>query len=342
MRAMVLEEFGRPMKVRELPRVLLGPGEVLIRVRACGLCGTDLKVADGAIDSVQLPLIPGHELAGEVVDLGANESGLAVGDHVVVHVYVTCGRCWYCRNAHENNCERSSRLGFERPGGFAEFVAAPIGNCYKVADWVPFEQACLLSGSVATPLHALRGQGRVTVGSTVVIFGVGGLGLHAVQLARELGGRVIAVDIDEPKLQLARDLGASATINSRSESVASTVRDLTDGEGADLVVPIVGGQALPTVLPDAFQALRRCGRLVLLSYLRRVPLTVDSHDLVYNAWEIVGSRSSTTQDLVDVVRMVEAGRVKPIVSRVVPIEQANEALDELRVSPPVGRLVLSL
>jgi D-arabinose 1-dehydrogenase-like Zn-dependent alcohol dehydrogenase len=109
-----------------------------------------------------------------------------------------------------------------------------------------------------------------------------------------------------------------------------------------VVVPVVGGGSLPSVLPQAFGALRRCGRLVLLGYLRGVPLAVDSHELIYNAWEIRGSRSSTTQDLIDVIRLVEAGRVRPIVARSMPVEQADAALEELRTRPPVGRLVLTL
>ena len=346
MKAMVLRAFKQPMELEELRRPTPGPGEALVRVRACGLCGTDVKVADGAIDTVLLPLIPGHELAGEVVELGppgvAPDSWpVAVGDHVVVHAYVTCGRCWYCRNARENNCERAARLGFERPGGFGEYVTAPVENCYRVPVSLPFEQASILSGTLATPFHALRHQGRITAGETVVIFGVGGLGIHAVQLARELGGRVIAVDVDDAKLELAIRLGASTALP-WSDSVASEIRALTDGEGADVVVPVVGGGALPSVLPQAFGALRRCGRLVLLGYLRGVPLTVDTHELIYNAWEIRGSRSSTTQDLLDVIRLVEAGRVQPVVARSVPVEQADMALDELRGRPPVGRLVLAL
>jgi propanol-preferring alcohol dehydrogenase len=340
MKAMVMHEFGAPMELEELPTPVPGPGEVLVRVRACGLCGTDVKVADGDVASVKLPLVPGHELAGEVVELGPGAQGFAVGDHVVVHIYITCGRCWFCRNALENNCRNTSRLGFERNGGFGEYVTAPDRNCYWVAKHVPFEAASILSGSIATPFHGLRCQGKVTVGDTVVLFGVGGLGLHAVQLARVLGARVIAVDIDDEKLELARSLGAVETINSRQTPVAARVRELTDGLGASVVVPVVGGKALPAILGDAFASLRPSGKMVLLGYLPGVKVEVDSNDLVYNAWEILGSRSSTTQDLIDVIQLVESGQVKPIVARTYPVESANDALDIIRVGGPAGRMVL--
>lgn len=342
MRAMVMHAFGAPMELENLPVPKPGPSEALVRVRACGLCGTDVKVADGNIPSVRLPLVPGHELAGEVVELGEGAQGLSVGDHVVVHIYVTCGRCWYCRNARENNCEQVARLGFERAGGFGEYVTAPDCNCYRVARRVPLEEACLLSGSIATPFHALRHQGKVTVGDTVVIFGVGGLGIHAVQLARELGARVIAIDIDDEKLELARSLGAFEAINPRSASVPARVRELTEGEGASVVLPVVGGNALTAILPDALASLRRCGKLVFLGYLKGVPITVDSHELVNNAWEVLGSRSSRTQDLRDAIQLVEEGRVKPVIARTIPVEEANEALDLVRKGGPAGRVVLTM
>jgi len=343
MKAMVLEKFGEPMVLKEIPEPSIGKGEILLRTRACGLCGTDIKIFDGHVNTVRLPRIMGHELAGEVAGIGSEVQGWKIGDHGVVHIYLTCGHCYYCRTGRENNCNKGRiRIGFETDGGFGEFVRVPAGNVFKISKEIPLEEASILSGSVATPLHGIRSQGRLKAGETAAIVGIGGLGIHTLQLAVAMGARVIAVDIAEDKLEAARRFGAEAAINSSRSDFVSEIRRLTDGEGADLIAEIVSGSQLPLVIEKSIEALRLGGRLVLLGYQYGQRFSLDPAKIVYDEIEIIGSRASIRQDLVDVISLVERGKVKPVISERFPLEKANEAFVKLRNSASLGRIVLTL
>jgi len=343
MKAMVLERFGKPMVYKEVPQPSIGKGDILLRVRACGLCATDIKIFDGNVNTVRLPRIMGHELAGEVADIGPGVAGWNKGDHGVVHIYVTCRNCYYCRTGHENNCNRGRvRIGFEEDGGFGEYVRVPAGNLCKISKDIPLEQACILSGTVATPIHGIRTQGRLRAGETAVIIGIGGLGIHTLQLAVAMGARVIAVDIAEDKLEAARRFGAAATVNSLKNDFVSEVRRLTDGEGADMIAEIVAGDQLPSIVEKSVEALRLGGRLVLLGYQYGQRVSLDPAKIVYDEIEIIGSRASIRQDLIDVISFVEGGKVKPVISESFPLEKANEAFVKLRNSTSLGRIVLTL
>jgi 2-desacetyl-2-hydroxyethyl bacteriochlorophyllide A dehydrogenase len=343
MKAMVLERFGELMVLREVPEPSIGKDEILLRVRACGLCGTDIKIYDGHVNTVKLPRIMGHELAGEVADIGAGVDGWKKGDHGVVHIYLTCGNCDSCRTGRENNCTKGmGRIGFENDGGFGEYVRVPARNLCKISRDIPLEEACILSGSIATPLHGIRTQGRLKVGETAVIVGIGGLGIHTLQLAVVMGARVIAVDVEEKKLEAARRLGAEAIIDSSKRSFVSEVQRLTDGEGADIIFEIVSGSQLPYILEECIKALRLGGRLVLLGYQYGQFFSLDPAKIVYDEIEVIGSRASVRQDLVDVISLVERGKVKPIISERFPLEAANEAFTKLRKSASLGRIILTL
>jgi len=343
MKAMVLEKFGEPLVLKEVPEPKIEQGEILLRVQACGLCGTDIKIFDGHVNTVKLPRIMGHELAGEVAEIGKGVEGWKEGDHGVVHIYVTCGNCYYCRTGRENNCNRGrKRIGFEDDGGFGEYVRVPSGNLCKISKKISLEEACILSGSVATPLHGIRTQGRLKAGETAVMIGIGGLGIHTLQLAVVMGARVIAVDIAEEKLEAARRFGAEATINSSKSDFVSEIRRLTDGEGADLIAEIVSGSQLPSILEASVKALRLGGRLVLLGYQYGQLFSLDPAKIVYDEIEIVGARASVRQDLADVISWVERGKVQPVISERFPLAKANEAFVKLRNSASLGRIILTL
>ena len=178
-------------------------------------------------------------------------------------------------------------------------------------------------------------------GETVVIIGVGGLGIHAMQLARIMGARVIAADVVPDKLRGAAEFGPDEIVNSREEDLPRRVRELTGGRGADVVVEGVGGAAVAAVLPESIGCLKLGGRLVVMGYNYGVPLAVDTAALIYGQWSILGTRASSLQDVVDVVRLVEQGRLKPVVTERFPLEQVEAALARLRESPPLGRIVLT-
>ncbi|MHB8867385.1 MAG: alcohol dehydrogenase catalytic domain-containing protein [Thermoleophilia bacterium] len=342
MRAMLLEEYGRPLRPVELEVPAVGPEDALVRVRACGVCRTDVKIRDGEIPApiVTLPHVPGHEAAGEVVTVGEAVSGVAPGDRVVVYLSVCCGRCRACGSGRENLCPTLTRVGFELQGAFAEYLVVPAKQLLPIPDSLPFEQAGVLTDAVVVPYHALKRQASVGVGDTVLVVGVGGIGIHAVQLAKAAGVRVIAADVDEGRLALAGELGADHLIDPRSVAdPTAAVRDLTDGAGVDAVVDNVGSAetvawALPTM--------RKGGKLVIVGYTPGRPFTVDSMAMHYNEWEIIGSRLATKQELAGVVDLVGRGLVKPWVTRTFSLDEANLALDELARDAIVGRATLVL
>jgi 2-desacetyl-2-hydroxyethyl bacteriochlorophyllide A dehydrogenase len=341
MKAMVLEQFKQPMVWRDVPDPECGAQDVVIRVRANGLCATDLKVSDGAVSTVKLPLIPGHEVAGEVVEVGQDAVGLKPGDHIAVFPAHGCGSCDACRTGAENICRHVLRTGFELDGGFSEYMRVRAKNAIKVGSGVPFDEASTINGAISTGYHALVQKARARAGETVLIIGVGGLGIHMAQIAKVMGATVFAADIDPEKLRLAEDYGADAVINSQEQNLPEAIKDLTGGDGVDIVAECVGGHAVSGILDDSIACLKVGGRLLVVGYAYGQSLKIDSAALIYGQWSLIGTRASTIQDDVEVARLVESGQLKPVLSQRFPLEQANEALEQLSKSSPIGRMVLT-
>ena len=341
MKAMVLEKYSERLQLRDLPDLEPGPQDVVVRVRSNGICATDLKMTDGLVSTVTLPHILGHETAGEVASLGHEVRGLSVGDHVTVYPTHGCGYCDACRTGFENHCLDAPRTGFEIDGGYSQYLVTRGRNAIKIDRNVPFDEASVLPDAVAAPYHGLVRQARVIGGETVVVVGVGGLGIHAVQIALIMGARVIAVDVMEDKLKAAEEFGAETILAGRDSTTPEQVKKMTGGRGADVVVECVGGERVSVILDECIECLMLGGRLVVLGYAYGRQLSVDSAELIYGQWSILGSRASTLQDVVEVVKLTESGRLKPVVTQRFPLEKANEALNILRNSSPLGRIVLT-
>jgi alcohol dehydrogenase, propanol-preferring len=339
MRALVLEQFDGPFIAKDVPTPVIAPHEALVRVTHVGVCGTDVKIRGNRMGIGVIPLIMGHEIAGLVAEVGSAVRGFAPGHRVVVNFYVTCGRCTFCRTGRDTLCAEVRQHGFSLDGGFAEYVVTPGVNLCKVPDNVPLEQACILGDAVATSYHAITRRAQVRPGTTLAIVGVGGVGLHALQIARLAGAFVIAVDVSEARLDLARKLGADAVVDARSGPFHEAVRRLTDGQGVDVVIELVGSAA---TLPSSYQSVRRAGRLVFVGYSPGVPLSAMPHELVRNELEIVGSRANTKQELQETMDLVAQGRITPIVDRVMPLADVEDAFDALRQGRPLGRNVLAI
>ena len=339
MRALVLEEFGGPLVLKEVPTPSIGPHEALVRVRNVGVCGTDLKIRAGRMGLDALPLIMGHEVAGEVAEVGPEVEGFTPGDRVTVSFYVTCGRCPYCREGRDTLCLELRQHGFSIDGGLADYMKTPGVNLCKVPDHVPLDQACILGDAVATSYHAVTKRAQVRPGKTVVLVGVGGVGLHALQMARLAGGWTIAVDVNQERLELARKLGADAVVDAQQGPFHEEVRRLTGGDGADIVMEFVANQ---DTLPSSYLSLKRAGRLVFVGYTPELPMQVMPHELVRNELEIFGSRATTKQELKDTMDLVAQGRIQPIVDRVFSMEDVELAFDALREGRTLGRNVVAI
>jgi propanol-preferring alcohol dehydrogenase len=338
-RALVLEKFGGPLVPRDLPTPAIGPSEALVRVRHVGVCGTDLKIRAGRMGLDVVPLVMGHEVAGEVAEVGRDVRGFAPGDRVVVSFYLTCGRCRLCRAGRDTLCAEVRQHGFSVDGGFAEYMKTPGVNLCRVPAHVPLEHACILGDAVATSYHAVRKRAEVGPGTTVALVGVGGVGLHALQMARLAGARTLAVDVKEARLELARTLGADAVVDARRGPFHDEVRRLTDGEGVDVVLEFVANRE---TLPSSLQSLRRAGRLVFVGYTPEVSLSALPRDLVRSELEVVGARANTKQELEETVDLVARGRIRPIVDRVFPLDEVERAFEALREGRCLGRNVVAI
>lgn len=240
MHAARLIEPGKPLRIDELPVPEPSPDEVLIRVHACGLCGTDVHLAvDGTLPVARTPITLGHEAAGVVAGLGSAVSSLSEGDRVAVFPASSCGSCRLCRCGRESLCDRSEVFGMMRDGALAEYFTAPARAVMALPEAVPFDIGAVITDGVATPFHALRSRGCLRPGETVGVFGCGGLGTHAVQLARMMGATcIVAVDTNAAALGRALELGADVAINPRDADVAREIRAQVGG--LDLALEFVG------------------------------------------------------------------------------------------------------
>jgi len=339
MRAAVFEGPGRPLVLAEVPTPRVGPGEILVRVAACGICHTDLHYIDHNVPTFKRPpLILGHETSGIVAAVGAEVEGFTPGDRVLLPAVLTCGRCAQCRRGRENICERMVMFGNHVDGAYAEFIVAPAKDVFPVPQEIPLEDAAIIADAMSTPFHAVTVRGRVQAGEWVVVYGCGGVGLNLVQIAAAVGARVIAVDLVEEKLALARTLGAQQTVNARAvEQPPKAIRKLTDG-GADVAFEAVG---TPATITAAFDSVRRGGRLVLVGY-SGVPAELNAARTMFFEMEILGSLGCRPVDYPRLIAMVQAGRLQltPLISHRMPLAEINVGLDLLRQGRSIRALVL--
>lgn len=340
MRAFVLREYNRKMSFEKVEDPVPGPLDIILRVKACGICGTDLKIVSGKIPPpiVTLPHTPGHEIAGEVVVVGSAVTDVKIGQRGIAYFYIGCKDCEMCRTGRENVCFSIKRLGFELPGGFAEFVKMPAYNFCPFDESMSFHQMAVLPDAVATSYHALKTMADVKVGQDVLIMGVGGLGIHAVQIAKLMGARVFAVARRPDPLKLASESGADFVIDSSDPDGQKRISSLTRGNGVDVVIENVGSlQSFQWSLP----CLKRRGHLILVGYDPSIPLPINGMEMHYNEWTISGSRTSTKQEVMEVIDLVQKGRIKPVIYRELNWERANEAIQEIQKRTGVGRTVLT-
>jgi propanol-preferring alcohol dehydrogenase len=339
MKAMVLREYNRPMKLEEVETPSVGEDEILLQVKACGICYTDVKIYKGEIPPpiVNLPHIPGHEVAGEVLAMGRNVQGVKKGDLGLIYIYLACHRCDWCLSGQENICQDLKRVGFELPGGYAEYVRVPSYAFCPYPPDLPSEEMAILTDAVATSYRAVRTLANVRVGQDVLVVGAGGLGIHGIQAAKLCGANVIVADRKPKALTLAKTFGADHLLDPGDRPL-DQVRDLTHGKGVDAVIEFVGSkESMAWSLP----ALKRGGTLVIVGYAPGHPFPLDTMAMHYNEWIVKGARLCTKAELLQVIRLVQEKKLKPVVSARLPFEKANEALETLQKEDTIGRLVLT-
>jgi len=323
MRAVRLYAPG-DMRFEEAPRPEPGPGEVLIRVRAAGLCRSDIHFYLGHLGPLaKSPVIMGHEGAGVVEEVGPGVEDLSEGDKVCVHYVLSCWECEYCLTGRDNICERIRCLGFEEDGTFAEYVRIPARNAVKVEGPVPFDQLAITGCAVVTPFHAARMAG-LKPGESVAVFGIGGVGIHALQVAKLFGAsRLIAIDIADYKLRVAEEVGADLAVNAVSEDPIEAIRRGTGGRGVDVCFVCVGARK---AVEQALRCVKTGGRVILVGYCTQ-PIQVDAMDFLSRELQLRTSIEHTLSDLRTVVGLVEKGLLDPslAITHRLPLGRVEEA-----------------
>jgi len=338
MKAAVLRDFKTPLAVEDVPSPKPADQEVLIKVEVCGLCHSDLHVADGDWPQlarlVKRPLILGHEVIGRVVEVGTTVKGVSVGERVgVPWYYWTCGECEFCREGNENLCVRQQITGVTVDGGYAEFVKAPATHVVRIPDELTSEQAAPLLCAGLTVLRALT-RSRLSRGQRLIIFGLGGLGHIAVQLGRELGAEVTAVDVQDDKLVLAKSLGAAKTFNAARDNVIKEMR----AAGRAHVALVTS--ASKAAYDSAFYCVRPSGVLLVVG-LPAQDLTFPAILMAGGEIRIQASATGTRQDLREILALGAAGKVHCEVTPW-PLAEANDAMEQLRRGQALGRVVLRM
>jgi len=336
MQAAVLRGFKQKLSLEEVQIPTLLDDEVLVKVMAAGICSTDLDIQDGLIKTIRLPHIPGHEVAGVVEACGKNATRFQRGTRVISAIDIGCGTCRFCRIGKKNLCVALTRVGFERNGGYAQYVAIPEDNLISFSSKISFEKAALIPDSVACMYHAIKGQGGVRGGDRILIMGIGGLGIQGVQIAKYFGAQVFCTSRNDEKLEIAKKFGADYLINTTRDNMRETVMKHTDGEGCDVVFDNIGSC---DSIQEALDAVRPAGKVVTVGNAVK-DFKVNYLSVLFYEREIIGIRASNRQDLAESIRMVENGHIDPYLFSTRPLSEVNEALELLRSSRTLGRTVL--
>ncbi len=331
---------GRPLELRQIPVPEPGPRDVLVRVRAAGICHSDAHYRAGKSRVEPLPMTLGHEVAGVVERVGAEVSRFKPGDRVCLHYLATCGNCAYCNEGSEQFCVSGAMMGKYRDGGYAEYICMPARSAFLLPEEIPFDQGAIMMCSSATSLHALN-KARLKPGETVAIFGLGGLGASAAQLARAFGARdVLAVDIKPAKLELARQLGA-IPVNAAGADPVAELKRLTGGRGVDVALELIG---LPLTMQQAVKSLAIKGRALLVGITDKSFEIAPYADVLNKEAEIIGVSDHLASEIPLLIEWVRQGKLdlSRVITQTVPLDAGviNGVLDQLEKFGDAVRVVI--
>lgn len=340
MKVMRLHEYKEPLKLEEVEVPKIGPKEALIKIQACGVCHTDVHLSHGNLTTEKFggkrPWILGHEIAGQVQEIGSEVTTFKVGDPVLIDAWTAyaCGSCIMCKTGNENSCKLNGPIGFARDGGYAEYIAVPEQALINIGNLKP-EDVATLSCCGVTTYRALR-KAKVTPSDTVVAYGAGGTGSYAIQIAKAMGANVIAIDITEEKLEMAKKFGAHYVVDGNKDPVNEVLK-ITGENGANVVLDFVGFEQ---TYDNGLRMLTNLGRLVVVG-VGPGPLKIVPDDAVNYEFTIMGVKVGTHKELVDLVNLAKKGIIKSITTKTFKLEEANEALEQLVEGKILGRSVLT-
>ena len=341
MDAVVLSQFGAAshLAIQTVPDPHPGPGEVLLRVRACGVCYHDVINRRGSLPRTSVPAILGHEVAGEVIEVGAGVTNWQVGDRAATLQRLSCGNCASCLSGRGSLCKLDNRFfGEELAGGYAAQMVAPIGGIGRVPAGMSWAVAATVCCTAGTAVHVVRTRGRIQRGETVMITGAsGGVGLQTVQLARLDGAHVIAVTSSAAKVEALYNAGAHDVVVSPELDFSRDVRKLTGGEGVQVAIEIVGSATFAQTL----KAMAPGGRVIVVGNLESGTIDLNPGLVIVKELEIIGAYATTQAELETALQLTHCGALTPFVTEVLPLRDAASAHVRLENRNVAGRLVLS-
>lgn len=337
MKAAVLKAFSAPLSIEELDDPSPGPGDVVVKVIACGIDGTDLKLLDGFGYTPDLPFVMGHEPAGVVESVGERVTAFKPGDRVIAYIFlIPPESSWFQSEREQLAPDMIGVLGVKgHDGGFAERLLVAARQLVRIPDGIAAHDAAVHCDAGLTAYHAVR-RSRLATAETVLVIGVGGVGSFVVQYATLAGARVIAAELTEAKRGWARSLGAAEAVD--SADMARAVLELTKGRGVDCVLDIVGTEATMAAAMDAVAA---GGRIVVVGYTPD-SFALSGKRLAQNELEVIGTRAGSRAELTVALNLMSTGKIRSIVTDRAPLSQVNEALARLRDGQVLGRLVLDI
>lgn len=329
MKAVRMTGINQPVQMMEVPIPEIGPKDVLVRIKAAGICHSDAHYLAGVSKQSFLPITLGHEVAGIIEKTGESVKNLNIGDRVCLHYNISCGECNYCLTGNDQFCPEAKMIGHHLDGGYAEFIAVPARNAIRLPEEISFEAGATLMCASATSFHALL-KSRIKPGEKAVVFGVGGLGQSAVQLAKAFGAtEVFAVDINDEKLKLAEKQGA-IPINGKEKNPVEEIKKLNNGKGVDIALELIG---LPITQKQAIASVGPMGRVVFVG-LSEKPIELDIYrEVLANEAELIGSNDHLLSELPLLIDFAKNKSLdtSDIISKTIPLDAAaiNHALNEL-------------
>jgi D-arabinose 1-dehydrogenase-like Zn-dependent alcohol dehydrogenase len=341
MRAMAVIDYAKPLVEIDVPEPELRPGTALLEVLTCGVCFSDVKTSRGQMPysaTLALPHIPGHEICARVLDV--DPAGVfEPGELVVAHHYWPCGRCRRCRAGDENLClDLQGWLGFTHHGGFQERLVVPVDRLLRLPHGIDPVTAAPMTCALGTAYRATVTKGGASAGATVAVIGLGGVGIHAVQVAAATGASAVGLDVSERAIEAVEALGLRAFDARRFDRQDAGLEAVSD-EGFDTVIVTAGAEA---AYRQAATIVRKGGRIVAVGYALETSFELATPRLVLDEIEVLGSRYITRGELERAIELVRTGQVKPIVDEVRPLDEVNDAYDDLAQGRIVGRTVLRI
>jgi len=340
MKAMVLEKFNTDLVMQEVKEKEIKSNDIKVRIKARGVCRSDLKIKSGLLPickQIKFPHILGHEIAGEIVDKGNNVNSFNIGDRVVLSLYCGCGECEMCKVGEYSLCEKLFYwAGFKDWGGFAEYIVVPARAAVHIGENISFEEASIVPCAIGTAYKAVKRKAKIKEGDNVLIIGAGGLGLHALQIAKHFGAKVIVVDKDINHLNKAKSLGADAIVKPNIKIAREACQSL-GVEKIDAVIDIVGIQES---IMMGLDNLKRKGKMIIVGFSPGKEVLIEPYKIMFEDHQIIGSRNCSIEDIKKSVEMISKLYIKPVIDEIEALENVNNVFKKLAKGQVLGRIVL--